>query len=138
MSMTFAGTTIPGKQGAFATSPPMLQATRTKFQGIVGTSEINGERGMRIVECHIWIFNSGALYDDASIKAFLRTLDNLVGTHGDIVDTDSTYKRNFKHCTFEGFSPHPRGPIEDSAGKLGWWCEGTLRWTQLYDGEDTG
>jgi hypothetical protein len=138
MSLKLKEFTFYGKHEAIQYTAPELQVTRTKFQGIQGTSEINGRSGLRYLQTNIWIYRTDVNYTAASLREYLRNIDNVIGLHGELTDLDSTYKRSFNHITFEGFFPHRRGPIEDTAGSLGWWVEGVLKFVQLHNYYDTG
>lgn len=119
---------IPGTHEAILPQAPELQTSRTKFFGVVGTSEIRGEAGGRFLVTDIWIHNN---FGAAALTAFLQDLDRRVGEHGDLQITTTPFPRVYKHCTFEGFSRDPLGPMPDLAGTVpGFWCRGVLRFFQ--------
>ena len=123
------GIVIPGTHEAVLTEPPELQVARTKFFGVVGTSEIRGLAGGRGLYTHIWLHNNFTIMEH--IVALIEGLDNRVGDHGDLRVTGAV-PRLFKYCTFHGFTPDPLGPMPDVAGTVpGFWCAGVLRWFQL-------
>ena len=123
------GIPIPGTHGPVLYEPPELQTARTKFFGVIGTSEIRGLAGGRGLFTEIWLHNNYSSM--ALIVAVLEGLDNRVGDHGDLQVTTGIV-RTFKHCTFHGFEPDGLGPLPDVAGTVpGHWCKGVLRWYQL-------
>ena len=134
MSIIHAGTLIPGTHGPVLYEPPAGQTFRTKFAGVIGSSEIRGGGGGRGLFTEIWIHgaSTGGFATMAQLLAYLKSLDELATqqAHGTLQITGIT-ARDFPHCTFEGFTPDPLGPLPGTGSEIGFWCKGILRWFQL-------
>lgn len=134
--LTFNGA-IDGTHGPVTMEPPLLHSKIVKFWGVNGETELRGGRGGRILECRIWLHNGYSTY--RALGRELESLDRRVGTHGTLtIRGNGGYQRQFRNCTFLGFTPDGlpgSGPVRDVAGTLdgGWWIAGTLRWRQLRD-----
>lgn len=137
--LVFNNQQIYGTHWALIPSAPDLQLKTTKFMGVNGESAIRGGRGGREISCHICIHNSFATA--RALTTFLRLLDTLVGSYGELRETRQSGKgidqEPFRECVFLGFWMDPQyGIIPDLSGTLdganpSWHCEGTLRWRQL-------
>lgn len=137
-----ASITIPGGGIQYGTvegvypDAPRNQLKLTQFWGVVGESELRGERGMRVIEVLMTLHNGYPSY--AALRAQLVGLEVSVGNHGNLV-IDSSAPRTFNHVTFDGFTPgrSPEdGPLPDVANGFGgganaWFIRGVFRFHQL-------
>lgn len=136
MAIQFDYTPIPGVHGPILMGLPELQVTRTKFQGVRGTSEIMGETGGREIFTRHWLY--GGTSTTALMMQLLRRLETMIGKNAALVITAPGIPATFNHCTFLGFEKEEPGILPDLTGQLGgnYWCPGTLRWYQLSPWDD--
>lgn len=141
MAIRFGPLDIPGTHESPQRVPPRLMVKRTDFSGVRGESEILQMSKGRLIVIPIWIHGKWQTSD--GLMEFLDTLDDQVGTHGDLVITNTSdspgVPDTFKYCTFEGFtraSDSQAGPLPDNIGHLdgvtpSWWIRGQLAFYQL-------
>jgi len=134
VALQFAGTPIPGFHEQLALAKPVLQTKRTKFAGIAGESELVLGSGGRSITCKIWL-NAPAFGSSQALANFLSQLDDLVGGHGDLVETGAV-NQTISDVTFEGFVND--GPMLPAIGaglsQGSWFVPGTLHFYQLEIG----
>lgn len=135
-SITLPGGSIRyGTVEAVYAGAPRLQIKLTSFWGVIGESELRGERGMRTIEVLMTLHNGYPSH--ASLLGELAGIDICIGNHGNLV-IDSSAPRTFHHVTFDGFTPgrSPEdGPLPDVAGGFGggtnsWFVRGVFRFHQ--------
>ena len=126
MAITFRGTSINGTHGEILAKPWDLDAVRTHFQSVIGESEIQGQRGGRmIVIPEMWLH--GNYLSSSTAAAAIETINRMIGMNGSLVES-GTISRTHRNCTLEGFEVE-RGPIYDGAIK--WFVIGSLVFRQL-------
>lgn len=125
MALSLAGVNFFGTIGHIRLGDWQFDVKRTKFFGVIGTSEILGGVGSRSIEAPYWLYNS--FETGAAIADAMHELDSYIGTHGTLTET-GTISRTFEHTTFDGCS-WEKGPFYSPNG--GWLAIGTLRFTQL-------
>jgi hypothetical protein len=159
MTIQFDGVTIKcaNAHSHLSVSGGEVQAVRTHFWGIKGNSEILSTSGIWRLQCTCWL-NDGTFVATpggyAALRGYLKTLRELRGTHGTVVEQFTTPVEgeaetvqgiNYTKATFEGFQEmpfqgqeHTASPIVDSTGLMGggWILQGTLSWTLLRDDEE--
>lgn len=130
--LTFNGQAILGTHGAVRCMAPEARSVDTPFAGLDGVSEIRLGRGLHVLEFpQVWIYDANQLRTDAAVREYLKQLDDLVQTHGTLVET-VTGTETWEHCTFLGFERQD-DVRPDVGGMLGggYWTRGVLRWKQL-------
>jgi hypothetical protein len=140
MAITHAGSPIQGLHGPLLTVPPELQVARTKFFGVMGTSEIAGGNGGRELVTEIWLYGTVSPFGTpAQIAQYITSLDRRVGQNGDLVVAPPGISYTWKNVTFVGFERGQWGCLPDLTQQLGgsWWCAGTLRFYQLSCWDDS-
>jgi hypothetical protein len=138
-TLKFAGKTLKGAVLRPPVAAPEVQVWRTHFAGVLGESEIRGKSGGRMLEFQFLMFGSFTKRTDLFdyIEKDLHGGSGLLGTNGTIeysgADDSTTYKLQWKDCTFEGFI-RSGGELPDVAGTLdgGWFVPGMLRWRHLH------
>jgi hypothetical protein len=125
MALTFRGTAIPGTHGRMQFGNWGVQAVRTTYFGLAGTSELRGERTGRELVMESWFHNSFATA--ALLEAAIETLNRSMLTNGKIVQTGAI-ARTLQRCTFEGIKITD-GPLPSNT--IGYWAQVEIRWFQL-------
>lgn len=125
MALTFKGLTIPGIHGQLKLGNWGTQMSRTSYFGVVGTSELRGERTGREITLESLYYASFAT--GAQLEAALEVLNQQIMRNGKLVQT-GTISRTLQRCTFEG-AKVTKGPLPNAS--LGWWAEVEFRWFQL-------
>lgn len=125
MALTFKGLTIPGIHGPLKTGNWGMQLARTSYFGVVGTSELRGERTGREIVLQSLYYNT--FTTGAQLEAALEVLNQQMMRNGKLVQT-GTIARTLQRCTFEG-ARITLGPLPSA--NLGWWAEVEFRWFQL-------
>jgi hypothetical protein len=135
-AIDFGGVPIGGIVEIFNVPPPATQLYRRHFSGVFGESELRGAIGGRTIEVGIVIADGFATRE--ALTDFYETDLNIVlmQQNATLVYNAPDYVREYNNCTFEGFHPSPRGPLEDEAGTLdgGWYIRGVLVFRQLRVG----
>ncbi len=137
MAITFEGNPIDGTHEAAHIDVPRLQVRRRQFWGIAGEAEHVSKPGGRSIRIPITLHKEYATFK--SLEKAIQKLTEHTGCNGLLKITGGPTKnkmeRNFKHCTFMGFTPRG-GPLFDAskcldAGKAGWFQAGDLHFHQL-------
>jgi len=141
----FDGNPIVGTHGSPVFVAPTLQRVTAEYAGVLGESELRLGRKARTIQIQIKLHDKHATSD--ALFIILKSLDKMVGDHGVLAIAAGAYGgliRNYKNCTFEGFSKSPSddaGPLPDITGLLdgavpSWWVDGTLSFRQLSVEDD--
>lgn len=129
MGLAYSGVlSFPGTIGHIQLGLWNFDVKRTKFFGLIGTSEIPGGVGSRSIAVPYWLYDPSIAYS-SDMDAALYLLDSYIGYNDTLVE-DGTIERTFENTTFDGFELDKErgGPIFTN---IGWLCIGVLHFTQL-------
>lgn len=135
--LIWGGESLTGVQRRIEIGQPTLDAQHTKYFGLIGVSQINGERGELPLACEMWL-NNDAYTSPLMISAVLDSLLLQVGHVDDLIEEGPQQFRTFADCEFNGFEQ--LGDILPAIGAG--MTSGTyfvhlrLHWTQLTPGWD--
>lgn len=136
----FAGTTFAGAACAPFVGPWEYQVLRKHYWDLKGTTEIVGQKSLRVISTKILLF--AAYTSAAQVLAAVETYqDKLIGENAHLVFT-TPYVATFKYCTLDRITPiaypgqEEPGALPDISGTLTgtadrWWMFAQFDFTQI-------
>jgi hypothetical protein len=126
MTLKFSGKTIQGTHTAPQVQPGDLHRRAFQHFGVVGETEIIGDRGGRTIAVEIWLHND---YSYNELQNALDDLEHLRGSHGTL-EVDGrpqvdNVRQTFKSCTLLAVEPLPfhgaqtTDVVQDTGGTVG-------------------
>lgn len=135
--LLWGGDALTGIQKRVEIGRPLLDVQHTKYFGLFGTSQINGEAAEVPIACEMWL-NDASYTTANAIAALLGNLLSRVGEVDDLIEEGPQLFRTFPDCELAGFDQLGDILLAQGAGmpEGSYFVHVRFFWNQLTPGWD--